>query len=94
MFDSCDEGQAQDSGTEVGDIYNAIQQVAVEASLDHRFILGIIMQESGGCVRVQTTNYGFNNPGLMQSFEGTHSCNIKGKTTNPCPQSEVCNLEV
>lgn len=89
MFDSCDEGQTNDSGPEVGDIYNAIEQVAAEANLDHRFILAVIMQESGGCVRVQTTNYGFNNPGLMQSFEGTHSCDNNGVQTNPCPQSEV-----
>jgi 2,3-bisphosphoglycerate-independent phosphoglycerate mutase len=92
MSDACDEGQPNDSGSEMGNIYNAIQQVAAEASLDHRFILAIIMQESGGCVRVQTTNYGFNNPGLMQSFEGTSSCDNDGELTNPCPQSEVRTL--
>ena len=67
MFASCTQfGVPNDNGPEVGDIFDAIQQVALETKLDHRFILAIIMQESGGCVRVPTTNYGVRNPGLMQ----------------------------
>lgn len=54
MFYSCgwNGWGADDNGPEVGAIYNAIQQVAAETSVDHRFILATIMQESGGCVRV------------------------------------------
>lgn len=43
---------ARDSEAEVQAIYDAIQQIAGETKLDHRLILAIIMQESGGCVRV------------------------------------------
>lgn len=41
-----------DSGEEVGAIWNAIEEVAAETNVDHRFILAVILQESGGCVRV------------------------------------------
>jgi hypothetical protein len=54
MFESCgDNGWGDnDSGPEVGAIYDGIQQVAAETNVDHRFILATIIQESGGCVRV------------------------------------------
>ncbi|PQE08386.1 glycoside hydrolase protein [Rutstroemia sp. NJR-2017a WRK4] len=54
MFNSCgwSYNQANDDGPEVGAIYDSIQQVATETAVDHRFILAVIMQESGGCVRV------------------------------------------
>jgi len=54
MFSSCgwNSWGADDSGPEVGAIYDSIQQVATETSVDHRFILAVIIQESGGCVRV------------------------------------------
>jgi hypothetical protein len=47
-----------------------------------------MIQESKGCVRAPTTNYGQENPGLFQSFNGKHSCNNGGVKT-PCPQSEI-----
>jgi hypothetical protein len=55
MFSSCgwNGWGANDNGGEVGAIYDAIQQIAIETSVDHRFILAIIIQESGGCVRVR-----------------------------------------
>ncbi|KAF6232147.1 hypothetical protein HO173_009530 [Letharia columbiana] len=95
MFSSCSQySQANDDGPEVGSIYNAIQQVAVETKVDHRFILAIIMQESGGCVRVPTSNYGVRNPGLMQDHNGNATCNsdITGVVQNPCPQDVVTRM--
>ena len=57
MFSSCANNGwgANDSGPEVGDIYDAIQDAATKTKVDHRFILAVIMQESGGCVRAPTT---------------------------------------
>lgn len=54
MFSSCgwNGWGADDSGPEIGAIWDSIEQVATETNVDHRFILAIIIQESGGCVRV------------------------------------------
>lgn len=56
MFSACgwNGWGVDDSGSEVGAIYNAIQKIALETSVDHRFILATIIQESGGCVRVSS----------------------------------------
>lgn len=59
-----------DSASEVSDIKSAIERVAPESGIDARVILCIIMQESGGNVRVGTTNNGVGNPGIMQSHAG------------------------
>lgn len=59
-----------DSPSEVGFIKAAIERVAPESGIDARVILCIIMQESGGNVRVGTTNNGVGNPGIMQSHAG------------------------
>ena len=59
-----------DSASEVADIKSAIEKVAPESGIDPRVILCIIMQESGGNVRVGTTNNGVGNPGIMQSHAG------------------------
>lgn len=59
-----------DSPSEVGFIKAAIEQVAPESGIDARAILCIIMQESGGNVRVGTTSNGVGNPGIMQSHAG------------------------
>lgn len=90
MFTSCaDNGYgANDSDEEVGDIYNAIEAIAAQTKVDHRFILAIIMQESGGCVRVKTTispDNSVTNPGLMQTHDGQYSC----YGVDPCPQATV-----
>ncbi len=92
MFQSCSQfGQADDSGPEVGAIWNSIESVAQSTGVDHRFILAVIMQESGGCVRAPTTNYGVRNPGLMQDHNGSGTCNsdLTGLVQNPCPSSEI-----
>ena len=54
MFNSCgwNGWGADNSGEEIGQIYNAIQKIALETGVDHRFILATIIQESGGCTRV------------------------------------------
>lgn len=90
MFESCENNGwgANDSQDEVNDIKTAIEQVAAETLVDHRFILAVIMQESEGCVRVVTTGNGVSNPGLMQDHDGANSCS----GVNPCPQSTVCSL--
>ena len=59
-----------DSDAEIQHIKNAIETVARETGFDVRAILCIIMQESGGNVRVVTTNNGVVNPGIMQSHNG------------------------
>ena len=93
MTSSCEQyGKADDSGNEIGAIYNAIQQIATETYVDHRFILAVMMQESGGCVRAPTTNYGVRNPGLMQDHNGSGTCNDNGKVSNPCPTNTIATM--
>ncbi|KAL8966426.1 MAG: hypothetical protein Q9183_003378 [Haloplaca sp. 2 TL-2023] len=58
------------SAEEIGFIKSAIEKVSAESGVDVRCILCIIVQESGGNVRVGTTNNGVRNPGLMQSHNG------------------------
>ncbi|OAA80659.1 Lysozyme-like domain protein [Akanthomyces lecanii RCEF 1005] len=78
-------GQANNSPSESADIKSAIENVAQSSGVDARFILAIVMQESNGCVRAPTTNYGVINPGLMQSHDGSSSC----FNVNPCPKSTI-----
>ena len=95
MFTSCEAfGVDDDSGPEVGAIWDSIEAVAADTGVDHRFILATIMQESGGCVRVPTTNYGVRNPGLMQDHNGDATCNsdITGEVDDPCPTSVITQM--
>ena len=85
-------GLPNNSEGETNSMKDAIDQVGKSSGIDARFILSIVMQESQGCVRVQTTNNGVINPGLMQSHEGSGSCNKDGIIQNPCPQSEVLQM--
>ncbi|TQS32969.1 hypothetical protein Golomagni_06702 [Golovinomyces magnicellulatus] len=78
-------GQANNSPQESADLKSAIQSVGQESGVDPRFILAVVMQESNGCVRAPTTNYGVTNPGLMQSHNGAHSC----YNVSPCSSSEI-----
>lgn len=50
------------------------------------------MQESNGCVRAPTTVYSIANPGLMQSHEGSGSCNSGSSVQNPCPKSQMVQM--
>ncbi|KAK3650914.1 hypothetical protein LTR56_005965 [Elasticomyces elasticus] len=90
-----------DTDEEVADMKAAIQDIAGTTGVDARVILAIVMQESTGCVRVITTQYSHFNPGLMQSHNGTGSCNTNnaalglpgvvsdGTVQTPCPDSEI-----
>lgn len=78
-------------------LLQAIESIAASTYLDHRVILAVVLQESHGCVRNPTTNGGVQNPGLMQDYDGTHSCNTGGTqgggtVQNPCPQSEIVGM--
>ena len=84
------------SPQEMREMKKAIRKTAALTAIDERFILAIILQESTGCVRVITTAYSHANPGLMQSFNGTGSCNgnnpavgTTGAVLTPCPASEI-----
>lgn len=91
MKNSCN-GVRDDSPAEIDAIYDAIQQVAKETYVDHRFILAVIMQESTGCVRVKTTNGGVRNPGLMQDHNGRSTCNEGGRVQTPCPRATILGM--
>ena len=79
------------STAEIRDLYTAIQQVAVNTKVDHRFIFAIVLQESGGCPRAttSTSSSGVKNPGMMQDHAGTASCNDGSKIQTPCPASTI-----
>ncbi|TVY88590.1 hypothetical protein LAWI1_G008230, partial [Lachnellula willkommii] len=66
---------AGDSAAQIEDIHKSIRKVAGDSLVDHRFIMAIIMQESSGCVNIDTTVNPDpslpNNPGLMQSDGGS-----------------------
>ncbi|TQS33546.1 hypothetical protein Golomagni_06105 [Golovinomyces magnicellulatus] len=93
MFNSCSwMNVPNNSGPEVGAIWDGIQKAAAATGVDHRFILAVLMQESGGCVRVHTTNYGVRNPGLMQCHNGDGTCNENGWVRNPCPNDVIYKM--
>jgi hypothetical protein len=53
------------------------------------YILAIVMQESKGCVRANTSLADAHNPGLMQGA-GTASCHpLNGGPIKPCPKEEI-----
>ena len=96
MSTSCPTGTPANTKEEIAAIKDGIEEAAKDAEIDHRFILAIIMQESGGCVRVKTTYSpapdNIRNPGLMQDFNGEHTCNDPTKGTpmqSPCVDTTV-----
>ncbi|KAH7355267.1 hypothetical protein BKA65DRAFT_498044 [Rhexocercosporidium sp. MPI-PUGE-AT-0058] len=58
------------TASEIALIGTSIPLVASESQLDARVILCIIMQESGGNVRVGNTFNGVVNTGIMQAYNG------------------------
>jgi len=84
-------GVAENSDDEISDLSSSIKSVASSTGVDPRFILAIVMQESNGCVRAPTTNYGVRNPGLMQSHDGSGTCN-DATVSNPCPASSITQM--
>lgn len=88
-----------DTDQEVDEMRDSIHKVASLTGIDARFILAIIMQESLGCVRVITTAYSHSNPGLMQSYNGSGTCNSnipalssQGVVQIPCPKHETYQM--
>ncbi|KAJ5095287.1 hypothetical protein N7532_007578 [Penicillium argentinense] len=84
-------GFENNSDDEIAGIKKAIKQVSSESGIDARYIMSIMMQESNGCVRVKTTNYGVNNPGLMQSHNGKGTCN-DGNPISPCTDDVILTM--
>jgi hypothetical protein len=82
------------SADEIQSLKSAISSVGASSGVDPRFILAIVMQESGGCVRAPTTNGGVRNPGLMQTHDGTGTCNDPafGGVQTPCPASAITQM--
>ena len=75
---SCDEfGQANNSPDETQAIHDSILSVAGPTNVDPRLVLAVVIQESKGCVRVPSPS-GVN-PGLMQSADGSGTCNVGGQ---------------
>ena len=70
-------------------VKNSIKDIAAKTDLDPRFILAVMIQESNGCVRVQTTSLANSNTGLLRSFKGKESCNHNGSFDNPCPSATI-----
>ncbi|KAF2684593.1 hypothetical protein K458DRAFT_404189 [Lentithecium fluviatile CBS 122367] len=93
MSKSCTQfGQENNSADEIASIKSAITDVASKSGIASHFLLAFMIQESKGCVRAPTTNYGVNNPGLMQSFNGQHSCNPDGTGVVPCPADTITGM--
>ncbi|KAG5959971.1 hypothetical protein E4U57_007536 [Claviceps arundinis] len=92
MLQSCgnqNPPQPNNDEQEVKAIYDGILKASVASGVDRRFILAILMQESKGCVRAPTTNYGVRNPGLMQNHDGAGTCNEGGLVKKPCPVATI-----
>ncbi|KAK3385114.1 hypothetical protein B0H63DRAFT_179465 [Podospora didyma] len=75
-----------------------IAKVAAAAAIDPRFVLATVMQESNGCLRVKGTpsgEPGVFNPGVMQTFKGTGTCNVNNaKELEPCPEAQIQQMIV
>ncbi|KAI9648533.1 hypothetical protein NHQ30_003168 [Ciborinia camelliae] len=93
MTTSCTQfNQANNSPAEIADIKAAITATAASTGVDARFILAVVMQESGGCVRAPSTTGQVSNPGLMQDHNGANSCNRDGAAQNPCPAATITGM--
>ncbi|KAG6003536.1 hypothetical protein E4U43_000902 [Claviceps pusilla] len=92
MYKSCREEhppQRDNTESELMAVYDGIQRAAMASGVDHRFILAIMMEESRGCVRSPTVDYGARRPGLMQDHNGHATCNEKGVVQYPCPADMI-----
>jgi hypothetical protein len=81
----------ENNADEIEAIKNGLVSVAGTSQVDSRYLLAVMMQESKGCVRAPTTNYGVRNPGLFQDFNGEASCN-DGTVINPCPPATITKM--
>lgn len=82
-------GATPNTDEETQQVREAILSVSAKSLIDPRFVLAVMMQESNGCVRVQSTANAVANPGLMQSYMGKGSCNSQAGVQSPCPQSTI-----
>ncbi|KAK3376607.1 hypothetical protein B0T24DRAFT_700329 [Lasiosphaeria ovina] len=98
MGKGCPGGVTENTAAENEDIRVSIIAVASAAAVDPRFVLAAVMQESNGCVRVQGTpsgEAGVFNPGIMQSFRGTGTCNVgNSNQLSPCPPETITQMIV
>ncbi|KAF2207573.1 hypothetical protein CERZMDRAFT_18610, partial [Cercospora zeae-maydis SCOH1-5] len=78
------------SAEETRDLRASILSISTSTSVDPRFILATIMQESSGNVRVGTTAMANSNPGLMQSYGPLCSGTCKSvPVSERCPTSMI-----
>ncbi|KAK3626769.1 hypothetical protein LTR56_019587 [Elasticomyces elasticus] len=94
--------QPNNSDDEINDLKSAVWSVSQSSSIDPRYILAVVMQESFGCVRVWGTVGAHLNPGLMQSHGGTGTCNTAvgyggklgeaGTASNPCSSDQITQM--
>ena len=92
MKSSCSQfGVPNNSDQEISDIKEGVYAAAKNSGLPEEFIFAVLMQESKGCVRAPTTNWGVRNPGLMQDHDGEHTCN-EGGVQNPCPKDQIFGM--
>lgn len=95
MFASCSQFNVPaNTPDEIGAIWDGITAASDLTGVDARFILAVVMQESGGCVRAPTSNYGVRNPGLMQCHDGQATCNsdVTGVVQTPCPAATIAQM--
>ncbi|TVY71427.1 hypothetical protein LSUE1_G006464 [Lachnellula suecica] len=79
-----------DSAAQITDILSSIQQVADTSLADHRFIFATIMQESSGCVNVETSK----NPDPTQPDNPSFAATTAFTSTQPVSDpKEFCSLE-
>lgn len=89
---SCGQFNVPDnSEQEILDIYDGIVAASKTSGVATEFIFAVMMQESKGCVRAPTTNWGVRNPGLMQDHDGVHTCN-EGSVQTPCPKEQIFGM--
>ena len=82
-------GTKNDSPSDFSSVKSAINTVAGTTGVGTRFILAVVIQESTGYVRAPTKKNGVRNPGLMQSHDGSGTCNDASKARNPRPDTEI-----
>ena len=78
---------------EISTISAAISATTAASGVDKRFILAIIMQESGGCVRAPTNPGGaVPNPGLMQDIMELHLATPAAWSRVPCSSGKIAEM--
>jgi hypothetical protein len=94
MNHSCSHAWSLGSNTdnteqELAEVKAAIEDLSAQTQVDKAFIYVVMQQESLGCVRVRTTSNSHANPGLLQSNQGTGTCNDGTGLQIPCPESAI-----